>query len=91
MDPREGTEGSQVTLFGSGFLGATQVTFNGTVADFQVDSDTELRTVAPPGATTGPIQVTGPGGTGSSPQPFQILPGGAGGQLWRYYFPLVIR
>jgi uncharacterized repeat protein (TIGR03803 family) len=54
--------GSKVLLLGQGFTGATSVTFNGVSATFTVNSDTEITTTVPTGATKGYIEVTTPSG-----------------------------
>ncbi|HEX9654899.1 MAG TPA: DNRLRE domain-containing protein, partial [bacterium] len=73
FSPGSGEAGSQVTITGSGFTGATSVTFNGVVAsNFATDSDTRLRATVPPGATTGPIRVSSNNGTGTSAQNFLV-------------------
>jgi hypothetical protein len=46
----------QVTITGSGFVGATSVTFNGVKASFTVKSGTEITAMVPGGAATGPIR-----------------------------------
>jgi len=61
-----------VTIAGTGFNSATNVSFNGVQAVFSVLSDTAIRTAGPTGATTGLITVTNPGGIGSRPIPFQV-------------------
>jgi uncharacterized repeat protein (TIGR03803 family) len=58
--------GAKVLLLGQGFTGATSVTFNGVEATFTVNSDTEITTTVPTGATKGYIVVTTPGGTVST-------------------------
>jgi uncharacterized repeat protein (TIGR03803 family) len=58
--------GAKVLLLGQGFTGATNVTFNGVPATFTVNSDTEITTTVPTGATKGYIVVTTPGGTVST-------------------------
>jgi len=56
--------GSGVQILGTGLTGATGVTFNGVAATtFSVVSDTFMGAIVPDGATTGPVQVTTPGGT----------------------------
>jgi hypothetical protein len=58
--------GTSVVLTGAGFTGTTAVAFKGTAATFTVDSDIQITTLVPSGATTGPITVTNPDGTGTS-------------------------
>jgi uncharacterized repeat protein (TIGR03803 family) len=55
--------GTKVLLLGQGFTGTTSVAFNGVSAEFTVNSDTEITTFVPTGATTGNVQVTTPTGT----------------------------
>jgi hypothetical protein len=45
-----------VTIMGSNFTGATQVTFGGKVATFTVVSDTEISCTSP-GGKAGPVNV----------------------------------
>ena len=67
--------GETMTVSGNGFLGATGVSFNGTNAtSFSVDSDTQITVTVPAGATSGPLTVTGPAGTGTRVGSFTILP-----------------
>lgn len=68
-----GRVGAKVGILGNDLTGATQVTFNGTAAQFTVQSPTLIITHVPAGATTGTIQVTLPGGTLSSSVPFYVL------------------
>ncbi len=49
--------GDNVTIMGSGFTGTTSVKFGPVLAKFQVDSDTKITAVTPPG-TAGKIGVT---------------------------------
>lgn len=75
FSPTSGYPGHTVTIQGSGFTGATGVSFNVTsAADFTVDSDTQITATVPVGATTGPISVTAPGGTGASLEDFLVVP-----------------
>ncbi len=73
--PISGAVGTVVTLTGAKFTGATSVAFNGIVADFMVDSDRRITTTVPTGATTGPISVTTPIGTGTSSAVFTVTLG----------------
>jgi len=70
--PTSGTPGTAVAVSGSGFTGATAVTFNGTAATFTVTSDSQLTATVPAGASTGPIAVTTAAGTGTSPASFTV-------------------
>jgi hypothetical protein len=54
--------------------GTTEVTFNGRTANFKVISDTHLTATVPMGSTTGPIQVTTPGGVLLSRKTFVVKP-----------------
>ena len=75
FSPASGYVGSSVVLTGTGFTGATQVTFNGAAAAaVAVNSDTQLTVTVPAGASTGPIGVTTPVSTGSSATSFTVIP-----------------
>ena len=64
--PTSGPVGTQVTITGAGFTGATKVTFGGVKATaFTVNSATQVTATVPVGAKTGKIAVTTPGGTAS--------------------------
>jgi uncharacterized protein (TIGR03437 family) len=72
--PNFGSARQVVTILGGGLTGTISVMFNGTAAKFKVVSDTHIQAQVPTGATTGPIQVTTPGGTLNSNIAFQVVP-----------------
>ena len=66
--------GDNVIVLGTGFSGATRLTFNGVIASvLSVTNDGQIVTIVPPGATTGRIVVTTPAGIATSPNNFPIL------------------
>jgi len=71
--PAAGPVGTPVTLTGTGFSGATAVTFNGAAAAFSEVSDAQIRCRVPAAATSGPIAVIAPGGTGTSAASFTVI------------------
>jgi hypothetical protein len=74
FSPNAGPAGTEVTLFGNALGGTTSVEFGGVPAQgVVVDTWAQVRAVVPPGATSGPIVVTTPLGTGASAQSF-LLP-----------------
>ncbi len=73
--PASGTAGTTVTINGSAFTGATAVRFNGVAATFTVTSGTQLTATVPAGASTGPIAVDTPAGTGTSSDSFTVTDG----------------
>ena len=73
--PASGTVGTDVTLLGTAFTGATAVTFNGSPApSLTVDADAQITAVVPAGASCGPVAVTTAGGTAVSLQSFAVIP-----------------
>ncbi len=89
FSPSMGSVGTRVTLTGTLFLGATEVLFNGVSApEFEVVSGTSIEAVVPPGATSGPISVTTPGGMVVSAEHFTVTGTGIGSRL---FVPIVLR
>jgi hypothetical protein len=72
LSPAYGPVGHSIGVLGYGLTGTTSVTFNGVPATFTVKSNTFLTAIVPAGATSGPIQVTTPGGTLASNVAFQV-------------------
>jgi hypothetical protein len=73
FSPTSGPVGTTVTVTGTDFTGATQVTFNGISAPtFAVVSASTLTAKVPAGATSGPIAVTKAIGTGTSATSFSV-------------------
>jgi hypothetical protein len=70
--PSSGPVGTGVMISGTNFTGATGVAFNGTSANFTVNSTTSIQADVPAGATTGPIAVSTPGGTATSASAFTV-------------------
>lgn len=73
FNPTAAGVGTIVSITGTNFTGASAVKFNGTVSQFQVISATQINATIPPGATTGKITVTTPGGTTTSTGTFTVL------------------
>jgi hypothetical protein len=72
--PTSGTVGTAVTINGGNFNGSTAVAFNGVDAStFTVLSNSQIATVVPAAATTGPISVTNADGSGQSLSNFVLL------------------
>jgi len=61
--PQLGPAGTQVEVTGTGFTGTTVVQIGTVYADFSVVTANLLRVVVPPEPLSGPLRVTGPGGT----------------------------
>jgi photosystem II stability/assembly factor-like uncharacterized protein len=71
--PTSGPVGTEVTITGSNFGGASSVTFNGTPASsYTVDSGTQIRATVPSGAATGSIRVITSAGTAVSSGAFTV-------------------
>jgi hypothetical protein len=66
--------GSTITVTGTGFSTTTDVTIGGAAASFTALSDTALRATVPAGAQTGPVVVTNPAGTATTPADFTVTP-----------------
>jgi uncharacterized repeat protein (TIGR03803 family) len=69
-----GKVGATAEILGQSFKGTTDVSFNGTSANFVVRSDTFLTATVPAGATTGYVSVTTPTRTLTSNVTFRVIP-----------------
>lgn len=72
FSPASGQVGATITITGNNFTGASEVAFDGTVADFTVNSNTQITATVPAGATTGKISVTKSGNTATSANNFTV-------------------
>lgn len=73
MSPAHGHPGTAVTLTGRNLGGVSAVSFNGTAARcFTSDSDTQLTTVVPWGAASGPLSLTNLDGTLATADSFTV-------------------
>ena len=70
--PKGGSVGDTVKISGLFLSQVTSVQFNGVSAPFSVVNDVTLSAIVPGGATTGPITLTSPGGSGSSQDAFFV-------------------
>ncbi|MBN1368441.1 MAG: IPT/TIG domain-containing protein [Dehalococcoidales bacterium] len=76
FSPQSGTTGASIIITGTGFNGATSVTFGGVSAStITVNSDTQITATVGSGAT-GAVSVTGPGGTGIKESFTYVAPSG---------------
>lgn len=73
-NPAYGKAGWKVDILGDNLAGTTSVTFNGSSAAYTVLSSTHIKATVPAGATSGPIEVSVPGGILTSNVAFQVLP-----------------
>ncbi len=75
VSPDDGTAGTQVTIGGTSFTGATAVKFGAVAAtDFTVAGNgNSITTTVPAAATTALLTVTTPGGIATSPAPFVVI------------------
>jgi peptidyl-Asp metalloendopeptidase len=58
LSPTSGYVGQSVTIKGSGFIGTTSIKLNGVNTSFTLNSDTQITTSVPSGASSGPFTVT---------------------------------
>lgn len=73
FSPVAGEAGTQVTILGTNFNGATAVRFGVADAAFVVDSNSQIRATVPAAANSGLISVQTPAGWGSSSEQFTVI------------------
>lgn len=76
VTPHHWTVHTPVAIYGRGFSAIpteNQVRFNGTLAPVTAATETTLLTAVPAAATTGPLTVTTPLGSATTPDPFTVL------------------
>jgi hypothetical protein len=71
--PDRGRVGTTVTVTGARFTLAREVRLGGRSANFVVNSDASITALVPAGATTGPVSVVTPNGSGASAESFTLL------------------
>ena len=72
--PTSGHAGMQITLTGTGFATATNISVGNAAAPLTIISDTQATTLVPLAATTGPLVLLGPGGRTVTGMAFTVLP-----------------
>lgn len=70
--PRSGAPGSTVAILGTMLDTVTSVTFNGTEADFTIESADRIEAIVPTGATSGLIRVSDGTTTVDGPRAFTV-------------------
>ena len=70
--PTSGPAGTVVTVTGTGFVNATQVTFANVNAAFTIDSPTQLRATVPSGTNSSKIVVRTAGGSATTATKFTV-------------------
>jgi hypothetical protein len=71
--PSSGAVGASIIVYGHSVLGATGVSFNGVPAQaFRNIGNDYISATVPQGATTGPVTVTTPNGSATSPGSFTV-------------------
>ncbi|MEP7341021.1 MAG: putative Ig domain-containing protein [Acidobacteriota bacterium] len=74
VSPASGAVGKQVTINGTGFIGATAVRFaNNVAAAFTVNNDTQITATVPNGAVTGPITISRTGCADAQTAAFTVI------------------
>ncbi len=72
FSPAQGPVGATVTIQGTYFVGTDSVTFNGTSAEFKIETDGVITATVPQHATSGHIEVRNAGGFAVSATNFTV-------------------
>jgi uncharacterized repeat protein (TIGR03803 family) len=73
LTPQSGPVGTKVLIWGANLLSTSAVQFNGVAATVVTNSgSSHVWATVPPGATTGPVTVTTPGGTAATQSVFTV-------------------
>jgi endonuclease G len=72
FSPTNGATGTNVVISGTNFSSASEVTFNGVSATYNVNSAVQITATVPGNATSGQLSVTTPGGTAISANSFTV-------------------
>jgi hypothetical protein len=72
FNPKSGPVGTTVIITGKAFTGTSKVQFGTKTASFTVDSDGQITTTVPTGATTAIITITTPGGKAKTSTVFTV-------------------
>jgi hypothetical protein len=74
FNPASGKAGDPIVIQGLNFADVTNVTFNGTNAQFGVTANDQINAIVPAGVSSGPITLFNSHGSNSSATPFGIEP-----------------
>jgi hypothetical protein len=89
FSPTKGAPGTEVTISGAAFGGATSVKFGDlSASSFTLDSDTQIRAIVPAGAVSGKITVVAGAGTAISTSSFVVTSPSA--PTYSVYVPLIV-
>ncbi len=73
ISPESGEPGDQVTISGTDLANATRVTFGSVEANITSNTNSEIVTTVPEGASTGKVSVVTSGGTAVSTADFEVI------------------
>lgn len=74
FSPSSAPIGATITINGTGLTSVSTLLFNGSAANFNIASDTQITAVVPAATTTGPITITSGNGTVITSAIFTVIP-----------------